>query len=161
MESVAIREAARDREAEHEWLGAIILARLVHDRSGRGADRAGGDAPQPRTRDAHSGLILVLLTPFNGFSVVQLVFQLRVDNRVPMLVLTLRSVLWALFVLYVFLTQGTLVELAIGLAATTAIGALVLVVARGEPRRERCGRRASNYPGCSKTASRLGSPGSS
>jgi len=143
LESVAIREAARDREAEHEWLGAIILARLYMIVPAAALTALAVTLLSHGHEMLVAGLILVLLTPFNGFNVVQLVFQLRVDNRVPMLVLTLRSVLWALFVLYVFLTQGTLVELAIGLAATTAIGALVLVLAarRAAPRALRPSRK--------------------
>ena len=52
-----------------------------------------------------AGLILVLTMPFGGFGALQLVFQLRVNNLVPMLVLSLRSVLWALAVVVIYLRR--------------------------------------------------------
>lgn len=143
LESVAIREASRDREAEHEWLGAMILARLYLIVPVVGLSALAVTLVSHGHQMLIAGLILVVLMPFSGLSVMQLVFQLRVDNRVPMLVLTLRSVLWGGFVLYVYLTHGTIVQLAIGLAVTTAVGSLVLVVAasRAATRRPRPSRK--------------------
>ncbi len=71
-----------------------------------------------------AGLILVLMMPFDGVSVFALVFQLRVNNLVPMLVLTLKSVLWAIAVVIVNNRGGGMEELAIALAITNAIGAI-------------------------------------
>ena len=48
-----------------------------------------------------AGLILIVSMPFSGVGALQLVFQLRVKNLVPMLVLTLRSVLWAIAVVII------------------------------------------------------------
>ena len=47
--------------------------------------------------------------PFGGVGALGLMFQLRVDNRVPMLVLTLRSVLWGSAVVVIFSTRRGMV----------------------------------------------------
>ena len=58
-----------------------------------------------------------------------LLFQLRVENRVPMLVLTLRSVLWGAAVLVIYLRGGGMIALAIAMAATNAVGSIVQALA--------------------------------
>ncbi len=40
--------------------------------------------------------------PFDGVGALGLIFQLRVDNRVPMLVLTLRSALWGIAAVIIY-----------------------------------------------------------
>jgi O-antigen/teichoic acid export membrane protein len=143
METVALREAARDPESEHEWLGAVMLLRfymlapvvvlsalaifLLHDSQ----------------QMLIAGLILVITMPFNGVGALQLVFQLRVNNLVPMLVLTLRSVLWTIAVAVIFWRGGSMIALAIALTATNAIGSIVQAVTalRAAPRRPRPSRR--------------------
>src|ERR1019366_6311791 len=79
---------------------------------------------------------------FSGVGALQLVFQLRVKNLVPMLVLTLRSVLWALAVALIYWKGAGMIALAIGLSATNAIGSVVQAVAalRVAPRRPRPSR---------------------
>ena len=129
MEKVVVREVAANPELEHEWFGAMMLVRfsllapviilsvlaivLLH-----------------RSHQMLvAGLILTATMPFDGVSVLQLVFQLRVDNRVPMLVLTLRSVLWGAAVAVSYFGGGGMVALAIAMAATNATASLVQTVA--------------------------------
>ena len=129
MEGIVVREAARAPEQEQEWLGAMMLARLIV----LGpvivlsivvlALIAHGD------QMLIAGLILVAVMPFGGVGVMQLVFQLRVNNLVPMLVVSLRSVLWGAAVGIVYLTGGTMIELAIALALTNAVGSVVQALA--------------------------------
>jgi O-antigen/teichoic acid export membrane protein len=76
-----------------------------------------------------AGLILVIGMPFDGIGVVSLVFQLRVKNLVPMIVLTIRSVLWAAAVAIIYWQHGDMIELAIAMAATNAAGSVVQTVA--------------------------------
>ena len=76
-----------------------------------------------------AGLILSIAMPFDGVGVLQLVFQLRVNNLVPMLVLTLRSVLWAVAVVIIYWHGGSMIALAIAMAATNAVGSVVQTVA--------------------------------
>ena len=100
MEGVALREAARDPEHEHEWIGAVMMLRLIVRGPG---DRSSRSAPSCCCTAAKqmliAGVILIVTMPFDGVGALALLFQLRVDNRVPMLVLTLRSVLWGVAVL--------------------------------------------------------------
>jgi O-antigen/teichoic acid export membrane protein len=143
METVAIREAARDPENVHEWLGAVMLLRLYM----LGPVLAISVLAVVFLQHSHemliAGLILVVTMPFNGVGALQLVFQLRVDNRIPMLVLTLRSVLWALAVALIYWRGGSIVTLAIALTATNAVGSAVQAITalRAAPRRPRPSRK--------------------
>jgi len=128
-ESVVLREAARDPEHELEWLGADTMLRLVALLPVVLAS-AGAIVLLHRNEEMLvAGLILVLTMPFGGVGALQLLFRLRVNNTVPMLVLTLRSVLWAGAVLLIYLNGGGLVELAVGMALTNAAGTLVQTTA--------------------------------
>ncbi len=76
-----------------------------------------------------AGLILVITMPFSGVGALRLVFQLRVNNLIPMLVITLRSILWTIAVGVIYWRGGGMIALAIALSATTAIGSIVQSVA--------------------------------
>jgi O-antigen/teichoic acid export membrane protein len=143
METVAVREAARDPDSEHEWLGAVMLLRFYMI----GPVVVLSAVAVVLLHDSHemliAGLILVITMPFNGVGALQLVFQLRVNNLVPMLVLTLRSLLWAIAVAVIYWGGGSMITLAIALTATNAIGSVVQAVAalHAAPRRPRPSRR--------------------
>ncbi len=143
MESVAVREAAREPEHEHEWLGAVMLLRLYM----LGPVVVLSVLAIVLLHHSHqmlvAGLILVITMPFNGAGALALVFQLRVNNLVPMLVITLRSVLWTIAVAVIYWRGGSMIALAIALTATNAIGSIVQAVAalRAAPRRPRPSRR--------------------
>ncbi len=129
MQGVALREAARDPEHEHEWIGAVMMLRLLM-LGPLVIISVGIIVALHRSHEMLiAGLILVLSMPFDGVGALSLLFQLRVDNRVPMLVLTLRSVLWGAAVLVIFLDHGHMVALAIAMAATNAVGSIVQVIA--------------------------------
>ncbi len=129
METVAVREAARDPEHEAEWLGAVMMARLIV----LGPVIALSIAAIVLLSQGHemlvAGLILVLTMPLSGLGMLQMLFKLRVDNRVPMLVLTLRSILWGAAVAVIFLRGGGMIALAIALTATNAVGTVVQTLA--------------------------------
>jgi O-antigen/teichoic acid export membrane protein len=129
MQGVALREAARDPETEHEWIGAVMLLRLMM-LAPLVLVSLGAIVLLHRSHEMLiAGLILVLTMPFDGVGALGLLFQLRVDNRVPMLVLTLRSVLWGAAVLIIYLDHGHMIALAIAMATTNAVGSIVQVVA--------------------------------
>ena len=143
MQNVAVREAARDPEHEHEWIGAVIMLRLIILGPVIVISVAAILVMQQSQQMLVAGLILIVTMPFSGVGALQLVFQLRVNNLVPMLVLTLRSVLWATAVAIIFWKGGGMIALAIGLSATNAIGSVVQAVAalRAAPRRPRPSRK--------------------
>ncbi len=129
MEKVVVREAAAAPESEHEWFGAMMMLRLLLLLPAIAVSLVAVLALQRSHQMLVAGIILVLGMPFDGIGVVGLVFQLRVNNLVPMLVLTLRSVLWAIAVAIVYWRGGDMIELAIAMAVTNAAGSVVQTVA--------------------------------
>jgi O-antigen/teichoic acid export membrane protein len=128
MEGVAMREAAREPETEHEWIGSVIMLRLLL----LGPVMAlsfGVLLLLPHTQQMLiAGAILVVAMPFGGVGALGLLFQLRVDNRIPMLVLTIRSLLWGAAVLLIHIEGGGMVPLAAALVGTNLVGSLVQTV---------------------------------
>jgi O-antigen/teichoic acid export membrane protein len=143
VETVAVREAAREPDTEHEWLGAVMMLRLYMIVPVVVLSALAVVLLHHSQQMLVAGLILVITMPFNGVGALQLVFQLRVNNFVPMLVLTLRSVLWAIAVIVIYASHGSMVALAIALTATNAVGSVVQAVTalRAALRRPRPSRR--------------------
>lgn len=125
MEGVALREAAREPETEHEWIGAVIMLRLIV----LGPVMAvcfGALLLMPHTHQMLiAGAILIVAMPFGGVGALGLLFQLRVDNRVPMLVLTIRSILWGAAVLLIHIEGGGMVAFAVAMVSTNLVGSAV------------------------------------
>ena len=141
-ETVAIREAARDPEHEDEWIGALLTLRLLALLPATMLSLAIVLVLHSSSQMLVAGFILTLAMPFSVLGTAGLVFPLHVDNRVPMLVLTLKSVLWGIAVAAIFLSGGGMVALAVGMTATNAIGAgLETVIAT---------RKLGRWPGLSK-----------
>jgi O-antigen/teichoic acid export membrane protein len=129
MEGVALREAARTPELEHEWIGAVIFLRLVLLVPVMLVSVAALLLLEQSHQMLIAGLILILAMPFGGVGALALLFQLRVDNRVPMIVLTLRSVLWGAAVAIISWQGGGMIALAIAMTATNSIGSIVQALA--------------------------------
>jgi O-antigen/teichoic acid export membrane protein len=129
MEGVVVREVSREPGSEREWLGAAMLLRLVLVVPVVALSFAAVLLLHESHQMLLAGAIVVLAMPFDGVGAMQLVFQLRIKNTVPMVVLTLRSVLWAIAVAAIFWRGGDMVALAIALAATNAAGSVVQALA--------------------------------
>ena len=129
VEGVALRESARDPEHEHEWIGAAMLLRLLMLAPVILVSLAVIVVLHRSHEMLIAGMILVVTMPFDGVGALSMLFQLRVDNRVPMLVLSIRSVLWGIAVLIIHLDHGHMIVLAIAMAATNAVGTIVQGVA--------------------------------
>ena len=129
MERVVVREAAAHPETEHEWLGAMMTMRLILFAPAVACSVAAVVALSRSHQMLVAGLVLVMSMPFDGVGVLQLVFQLRVNNFVPMAVLTLRSVLWAAAVALIYWRGGDMVAFAIALAVTNSAGSVVQTAA--------------------------------
>jgi len=125
MEGVALREAARSPEQEGEWIGSMMMLRLMVLAPVMLAC-IGADVLLERSHEMLiAGLILVIAMPFNSISALALLFQLRVDNRVPMVVLTMRSVLWGAAVLIIYTHGGGMIALALAMVITNLMGWVV------------------------------------
>jgi len=129
VERVVIREAARDPEREFEWLGAVMMLRLIMLAPVILLSLGALVVLQQSQQMLVAGAILVLGMPFDGIGSMGLIFQLRVRNAVPMLVLTLRSVLWAAAVAIIHWGGGGMVALAAAMALTNGIGSIVQALA--------------------------------
>lgn len=125
MEGVAIREAAREPEHELEWLGATMLLRLMMIVPVMLVSVGVIVALHKSQPMLVAGLILALAEPFGGISALSMMFRLRVDNRVPMLILTLRSVLWGIAVVVIHLEGGGMVAFAIAMVTTNGVGSIL------------------------------------
>lgn len=125
METVTVREAARSPEHEHEWVGALMLLRFVMLVPVILASVAVLLLLERSHQMLIAGLILLVTMPFGGVGATVVLFRVRVDNRIPMLVLTLRSILWGGAVIVISAIGGGIVALAIAMTVTNAIGSLV------------------------------------
>ncbi|MCW3033785.1 MAG: hypothetical protein QOK19_39 [Solirubrobacteraceae bacterium] len=129
MEGVALREAAREPERENEWIGSVIALRLLALVPVMAACFGALLALPHNGEMLLAGGILLVAMPFGGVGALALLFQLRVDNRIPMLVLTIRSLLWAAAVVVIHIQKGGMVPLAIAMVATNLVGSIVQTVA--------------------------------
>jgi O-antigen/teichoic acid export membrane protein len=129
MEGVALREAAREPESEYEWIGAVIMLRLLLLVPVMALCFGTLLLIPHNTEMLEAGAILVVAMPFGGVGALGLLFQLRVDNRIPMLVLSIRSVLWGAAVLFIHVEHGGMVAFAIAMVATNLVGSLVQTAA--------------------------------
>jgi O-antigen/teichoic acid export membrane protein len=129
MEGVVLREAAREPEHERDWIGAALMMRLVMVGPVIILSILAIYALHRSQQMLYAGLILICTAPFSGTGPLSLIFRLRVKNLVPMLVITLRSVLWGGAVIIIFWRGGDMVDLAIAMAVTNAVGSVVQAVA--------------------------------
>jgi O-antigen/teichoic acid export membrane protein len=129
MEEVAVREAARDPDAEFEWIGAVMAVRLIVVGPMILASLIAIVLLHRSHEMLIAGLVVVSAMPFGGIGVLGLLFQLRVDNRIPMLVLTVRSVLWGVAVWIIHANHGHMIAFAIALVSTNVAGSVVQALA--------------------------------
>jgi O-antigen/teichoic acid export membrane protein len=129
MEEVAVREAARDPDAEFEWIGAVMAVRLIVVGPMILASLIAIVLLHRSHEMLIAGLVVVSAMPFGGIGVLGLLFQLRVDNRIPMLVLTVRSVLWGVAVWIIHANHGHMIAFAIALVSTNVAGSIVQALA--------------------------------
>jgi O-antigen/teichoic acid export membrane protein len=125
LESVAVREAARDPDRAEDWVGALMVTRLALTLP----VMVVGLAVLVLIQESHAmlvaGVILLVEFPFGVGSSLAIVHQLRVDNRLPMVILTVNSVLWGLCVLAIWLADGGLVAMAIAMTGVTTLTAFM------------------------------------
>ncbi|MET0603275.1 MAG: flippase [Baekduia sp.] len=125
LESVTVREAAADPAHAEDWVGALVVTRLALTLPvmvvGLGA--------LTLISEGHTmliaGIILLIEFPFGVGSSLAVVHQLRVRNTLPMVILTLNSVLWGLCVLVIYLTGGGLVALALSMTLVSTATAMM------------------------------------
>src|SRR3954466_7118745 len=128
LQAVTVREAASDPEHADDWIGALISIQLLMCIPVSIVGLVALLAVSDDATMTLAGVVLLLQTPLGIGSSLQVVHQLRMDNRVPMAILTANSLLWGAAVLIVNLAGGGLVALAVALTATTACTSLLQLV---------------------------------
>lgn len=129
VESVVIREATADPDREGEWLGALLILRSLLSLPAILLGLVVVLLLQESTAMLVAGLVLLAQTPFNVGASLRVTHQLRVSNWVPMAILTLNSVLWGGAVVFIYVTGGGLVPLAIAMTATSILTATLQAIA--------------------------------
>jgi O-antigen/teichoic acid export membrane protein len=125
VESVVVRHAAAEPEREDDWIGALLVLRLLLSLPAIAIGLVAVLVVGESTAMILAGIILLAELPFNIGGSLRVVYELRVRNALPMIVLTLNSVLWAAAVVVVDVTGGGLIALA---AAMTTVGAITATV---------------------------------
>lgn len=123
LDQVAMRESAADPERAHVWLGALVVTRMALTLPSVVAALVALLLLEESSAMLVAGLVLLLQFPFATATSLQLVHQLRMRNTIPMVVLTINSVVWGVCVLIINVTGGGLVALAIALSACTGLTA--------------------------------------
>ena len=111
---VAVRHAAADPEGEPEWIGALLQLRLILSIPAFVLCAVVVVAISSNQHMLAAGLVLSATLLLAAPSALSAVFRLRVRNDLMIVAMTVQSVIWAGFVIAVFVGGGGLVVLAVG-----------------------------------------------
>ena len=129
VETVVVREAASEPDREADWVGALLVLRVLLSVPAIIVGLIVVFLVQESTAMLVAGLVLVAQIPFNIGASMRVVHQLRVRNWVPMVVLTLNSVLWGAAVVVIYVAGGGLVALAVAMTVSGAITSILQMIA--------------------------------
>jgi PST family polysaccharide transporter len=121
LSAVAVREAAADPGNADDWVGALVMVEVIMCVPVVLTGTLVLALVSEGSTMFVAGLVLLAQTPIAIGSSLQVVHQLQMDNRVPMALLTVNSVLWGAAVVVVGLLDGGLLALAVAMTATTAV----------------------------------------
>src|SRR4051794_12117481 len=121
VEGVAVRQVAADPAHEADWVGALLVVRMLLSVPAGIAGLIVVLLAEQSTPMLIAGLILLAQVPFNTASSLRVVYQSRVRNDATMIYLTLNSVLWGAAVAVIYFAHGGLVALAIAMTATGVV----------------------------------------
>lgn len=123
LEQAAVREAAAQPERAAQWVSALVVTRLMLTIPVMVAGVAAVFALQESHAMLIAGLILVAEFPFGVGSSLAVVHQLKLNNKIPMAILTANSILWGICVVIVSSTGGGLIALAVAFTAVSTVTA--------------------------------------
>jgi O-antigen/teichoic acid export membrane protein len=128
FEQVAVRRISAKPELEAEWLGALLGLKGVFSLASL-IVTASVIAGVAKSREMLvAGLILAMPMLTGTLSTLRIVFQVRVQNRVTIAIVSLQSIAWGAVVLVVFHWRGGLLALACGSTVVTAATSLLTAV---------------------------------
>lgn len=131
LSQIAISRAASEPEREADWLGGLLMLRLVLAVPIALASLLAVFLLVGSGEGRLAGALLSLALVVGAPSTLGVVFQLRVRNHVSMALLTVNSVVWGAGVIAVALLSGGIVAFAAVFLATSAFtAALTVALAR-------------------------------
>jgi O-antigen/teichoic acid export membrane protein len=125
LEQVTVRQAAADPEHAEDWVGALVVTRLLLTVPVMVAALGVLLFIQDSRAMLIAGIILIIEFPFGVGSSLAVVHQLRVNNRLPMVILTVNSVLWGASVVAIYFAGGGLVAMAVAMALVSTVTAMM------------------------------------
>lgn len=129
LEAVTVREATNDPARAPEWIGALLVTRAALTLPVIVAGLVVLVLIREGDEMLVAGLVLLLQFPLSIGSSFQVVHQLRVSNGVPMIVLTINSVVWGLLVVFISIAGGGLVAVACALTFSSAMTSAIQAMA--------------------------------
>ncbi len=126
FEQVALRCAVAEPEREPQWLGALLIIRLLLSLVALALCVGAIVLIAPNRTALIAGVVMTLSLLTAAVSSLRVAFQLRVRNSYSIAVMSIQSVLWAAVVVWGYVTGAGIVALAIGFTVTTSFASLLL-----------------------------------
>ena len=125
IEQVALRCAAAEPEREPQWLGALLVIRLLLSLLALALCIGTVVLIAPSHEALIAGIVMMLCLLTGAVSSLRVAFQLRVRNSYSIAAMTVQSVLWGAVVVWGYETGAGIVALAIGFTVTTSFASLL------------------------------------
>jgi O-antigen/teichoic acid export membrane protein len=123
LNEVAVNRAASDPEHEAGWLGALLSLRVLTAIPVTILSIVAVLAIAPDRNSQLAGVLLSMLLLVGVLTTLNVVFQLRVRNDIPMGIMSLNSVIWAGAVVAVSALSGGVAAFAVAFFVTSIITA--------------------------------------
>jgi O-antigen/teichoic acid export membrane protein len=128
LNEVAASRAAGEPEREAGWLGALLSLRMLTAIPVTLASVVAVLLIAPSHNSAVAGVLLSVLLLVGVPTALNVVFQLRVRNDIPMGIMSLNSVVWAGAVILVSTLSGGVAAFAVAFFITSALTACLTVI---------------------------------
>ena len=128
LTQVTVSRAAAEPDREPEWLGALLLLRLLVVIPITIASLIAVLLIAPTPQDQVAGALIALVALVGAPGVIGAVFQLRIRNDISMAIMTLNSIFWAAAVIVVAALSGGITAFAAAFLFTTGLMTLLSIV---------------------------------
>ncbi len=128
LTQVTVSRAAAEPDREPQWLGALLMLRLLVVVPITLASLIAVLLIAPSSEDKIAGVLIACLALIGAPGVIGAVFQLRVRNDISMAIMTINSIVWAVAVFVVAAASGGIVAFATAFLLSTALMTVLSVV---------------------------------
>lgn len=125
LNGITISRAARDREHERDWIGALLSLRLLLAVPITVGSMIAVVLIAPTGSAQLAGVIISLTLAVGAPGALGVIFQLRVRNDIPMVIMTFNSIVWGAGVGLVALLSGGILAFASVFLATAVLTAVL------------------------------------